>query len=154
MTVKSVAVARPTKSPAYALVLVAAEPTASVTPAPLPNCEEPVDVIAPEAMVLSNVAAPTCLLVVPTHRAFCIEIPPAVIMEPVVADVASVVSVELMPNANGTRTVVAVCPSFVIAVDRPVARSAVSALNAVDDMTVPVTTGWPALLTTNVPEPL
>jgi hypothetical protein len=75
-------------------------------------------------------------------------------MEPVVAEVASVVSVELMPNANGTRTVVAVCPSFVIAVDRPVPRSAVSALNAVDDMTVPVTTGWPLLLITNVPEPL
>ena len=80
--------------------------------------------------------------------------PPAVIMEPVVALVASVVSVELMPNANGTRTVVAVCPSFVTHVDSPVARSAVSALNAVDEMTVPVTTGWPLLLTTNVPLPL
>jgi len=32
-------------------------------------------------------------------------------------------------------------PSFVRAVDKPVARSAVSALNAVDEMTVPVTTG-------------
>jgi hypothetical protein len=47
-----------------------------------------------------------------------------------------------------------VCPSFVIAVDKPVAKSAVSALNAVDDMTVPVTTGWPVLLTTKVPLPL
>jgi hypothetical protein len=52
------------------------------------------------------------------------------------------------------RAVVVVCPSFVIAVDRPVARSAVSALNAVEDMTVPVTTGWPAVLMEKVPEPL
>jgi hypothetical protein len=80
--------------------------------------------------------------------------PPAVMIEPVVDDVASVTSVELMPCAKGTRAVVVVCPSFVIAVDRPVAKSAVSALNAVDDMTVPVTTGWPLLLITNVPEPL
>jgi hypothetical protein len=75
-------------------------------------------------------------------------------IEPVVADVASVTSVELMPCANRMRAVVAVCPSFVIAVDKPVAKSAVSALNAVDDMTVPVTTGWQLLLTTNVPLPL
>jgi hypothetical protein len=75
-------------------------------------------------------------------------------IEPVVADVASVTSVELIPCAKGTRAVVAVCPSFVTAVDRPVAKSAVSALNAVDEMTVPVTTGWPLLLITNVPEPL
>jgi hypothetical protein len=80
--------------------------------------------------------------------------PPAVIIEPVVADVASVTSVELTPCANGTRAVVVVCPSFVIAVDRPVAKSAVRALNAVDDMTVPVTTGWPAVLMLNVPLPL
>jgi hypothetical protein len=52
------------------------------------------------------------------------------------------------------REVVVVCPSFVIAVDKPVAKSAVSALNAVDDMTVPVTTGWPAVVMENVPEPL
>jgi len=51
-----------------------------------------------------------------------------------------------MPCANGIRTVVAVCPSFVIAVDKPVARSAVSALNAELLMTVPVTTGWPEVL--------
>jgi hypothetical protein len=50
--------------------------------------------------------------------------------------------------------VVVVCPSFVIAVYRPVARSAVRALNAVDDMTVPVTTGWPVLLIRKVPLPL
>jgi len=75
-------------------------------------------------------------------------------IEPVVALVASVVSVELMPNANGTRTVVAVCPSLVTHVDSPVARSAVSALNAVDEMTVPVITGWPLELIWNVPEPL
>jgi hypothetical protein len=59
-----------------------------------------------------------------------------------------------MPCAKGTRAVVVVCPSFVIAVDRPVAKSAVSALNAVDDMTVPVTTGWPVVLMEKVPEPL
>jgi hypothetical protein len=100
------------------------------------------------------VVAPAIVAVVPTHRAFCVDIPPAVMIEPVVADVASVTSVELMPCAKVIRAVVVVCPSFVIAVDRPVARSAVSALNAVDDMTVPVTTGWPLLLTTNVPEPL
>ena len=106
------------------------------------------------AVMPAIVVAPAIVAVVPTHRAFCVDIPPAVIMEPVVAEVASVVSVELMPAANGTRTVVVVCPSFVIAVDRPVAKSAVSALNAVDDMTVPVTTGWPLLLIWNVPEPL
>jgi hypothetical protein len=39
-------------------------------------------------------------------------------------------------------------------VERPVARSAVRALNAVDEMTVPATTGWPAVLIRNVPEPL
>jgi hypothetical protein len=55
--------------------------------------------------------------------------------------VESVTSVELIPAANGIRAVVAVCPSFVIAVDRPVAKSAVRALKAVEDMTVPVTTG-------------
>jgi hypothetical protein len=59
-----------------------------------------------------------------------------------------------MPWANGILTVVAVCPSFVIAVDRPVARSAVSALNAELLMTVPVTTGCPEVLIWNVPLPL
>ena len=80
--------------------------------------------------------------------------PPAVIIEPEVDDVASVVSVEETPKENKMRAVVVVCPSFVIAVVSPVARSAVSALKAVDDMTVPVTTGWPVLLITKVPEPL
>jgi hypothetical protein len=75
-------------------------------------------------------------------------------IEPVVADVASVTSVDDTPCANTMRADVVVCPSFVIAVDKPVAKSAVRALNAVDDMTVPVTTGWPALLIWNVPEPL
>jgi hypothetical protein len=75
-------------------------------------------------------------------------------IEPVVLDVASVVRVELMPCANRMREVVVVCPSFVIAVDKPVAKSAVSALNAVDEMTVPVTTGWPLEFMENVPEPL
>lgn len=80
--------------------------------------------------------------------------PPAVMIEPVVAEVASVSSVEEMPCANRMRAVVVVCPSFVIAVVSPVARSAVSALNAVLVMTVPMTTGWLALLITKVPEPL
>ena len=47
-----------------------------------------------------------------------------------------------------------VCPSLVSAVVKPVARSAVRALKAVDVMVVPVTTGWPVLLILNVPEPL
>ena len=91
---------------------------------------------------------------VPTIACFWQLIPPAVMIEPVVADVASVVRVELTPCANAMRAVVVVCPSFVIAVDRPVARSAVSALNAVDDTTVPVTTGWPLEFIWNVPLPL
>jgi hypothetical protein len=60
----------------------------------------------------------------------------------------------LIPDAKGILAVATVCPSFVIAVDRPVPRSAVSALNAVDEMTVPVTTGWPAVLMLNTPLPL
>ena len=47
-----------------------------------------------------------------------------------------------------------VCPSLVKAVESPVPRSAVSALNAVELMTVPLTTGCPALFMLNVPEPL
>ena len=42
---------------------------------------------------------------------------------------------------SGMFPVTTVWPSLVIAVLRPVARSAVSALNAVDVMVVPVTTG-------------
>ena len=42
----------------------------------------------------------------PTHRAFCIEMPPAVMIEPVVADVASVVRVELTPAAAVSRPLV------------------------------------------------
>jgi len=42
-------------------------------------------------------------------------------------------------------------PSFSTHVDRPVAKSEVSALNTVEDMTVPVTTGWPELLIENTP---
>ena len=97
---------------------------------------------------------PAMLVVVPTNNALAMPTPPAVIIEPVAVFVASVVRLELMPCANGIRTVVAVCPSFVIAVDRPVAKSAVSALNAELLITVPVTTGWPEVLIWNVPEPL
>jgi hypothetical protein len=102
----------------------------------------------------ASVTAPVIVAVVPTNRAFWQLMPPAVMIEPVVADVASVVSVDDTPCANRMREVVVVCPSFVIAVDRPVARSAVSALNAVDDMTVPVITGCPAVLMEKVPLPL
>ena len=108
----------------------------------------------PLKLAAAAVIVPAKVLVVPTHRAFCVDIPPAVMIEPVVADVASVTSVELTPCANAMREVVVVCPSFVIAVDRPVAKSAVSALNAVDDMTVPVTTGWPLEFMEKTPLPL
>jgi hypothetical protein len=62
-------------------------------------------------------------------------------IEPVVVLVESVTKVELIPCAKGIRAVVAVCPSFVMAVLRPVAKSAVSALNTVLEIGVPVTTG-------------
>jgi hypothetical protein len=119
------------------------------------------DAVSAEKMgVALNVAVPptanvpAILANPPTHNALATPTPPAVKIEPVVVFVASVVRLELMPCANGIRTVVAVCPSFVIAVDKPVARSAVSALNAELLMTVPVTTGWPEVLIWNVPEPL
>lgn len=54
-------------------------------------------VTPPYVMAASNCVAPTWRLVVPTHRDFCVEIPPAVVMLPVLAEVASVVSVELTP---------------------------------------------------------
>lgn len=50
--------------------------------------------------------------------------------------------------------VTVVCPFLVIAVESPVPRSAVRALKAVEDITVPVTTGWPAVLILKVPLPL
>jgi hypothetical protein len=59
-----------------------------------------------------------------------------------------------LKDAIGMLAVTVVCPSFVMTVERPVARSAVSELNVVDEMTVPATTGWPAVLIKNVPEPL
>jgi hypothetical protein len=46
-----------------------------------------------------------------------------------------------LKDAIGMLAVTVVCPSFVITVERPVARSAVKALNVVDEMTVPATTG-------------
>ena len=105
-------------------------------------------------MVEPKVAAPAKLDVVPTNKALAIPTPPAVMIEPVVVLVASVTRLELMPCAKGIRAVVVVCPSFVMAVLRPVPKSAVSALKAVLEMTVPETTGWPVVLMTNVPEPL
>jgi hypothetical protein len=54
----------------------------------------------------------------------------------------------------GILAVGVVCPSLVRAVVRPVPRSAVRRLNAVELMTVPLTTGCPALFMLNVPLPL
>jgi hypothetical protein len=101
-----------------------------------------------------SVTAPAILAVVPTYKAFAQPIPPEVIMEPVPTEVESVVSVEDIPAIKGMREVVVVCPSLVMAVDRPVPRSAVSVLKVVELMTVPVTTGCPAVFIKNVPEPL
>ena len=105
-------------------------------------------------VIAANVDAPATFKVVPTYNAFAMPAPPAVMIEPVVVLVASVTRLLLMPYANGILAVATVCPSFVIAVDRPVPRSAVRALKAVDEMTVPVTTGWPDVLMLKVPEPL
>ena len=77
--------------------------------------------------------------------------PPQVTASPAV--VASPTPVSLKPPSLMLAMGV-VCPSLVSAVVRPVARSAVRALKAVDVMVVPVTTGWPVLLILNVPEPL
>lgn len=107
-----------------------------------------------DAVSAENIALALNVAVPPTNKPLVIPTPPAVKIEPVEPLVESVARVELMPWANGIRAVVAVCPSFVIAVDKPLAKSAVSALNAELLMTVPVTTGWPEVLIWNVPEPL
>jgi hypothetical protein len=101
-----------------------------------------------------NVATPVTFNVVPINTALAIPTPPAVIIEPVEVLVESVAELELIPAAKGMRAVVVVCPSLVIAVDRPVAKSAVRALKAVEDMTVPATTGCPEVFIWNVPLPL
>jgi hypothetical protein len=62
-------------------------------------------------------------------------------IEPVETLEESVTRLEVMPWAKVIRAVVVVCPSLVMAVDRPVAKSEVRELNAEDDMTVPATTG-------------
>jgi hypothetical protein len=105
-------------------------------------------------VIAANVDAPVTFKVVPTYNAFAMPTPPAVMIEPVVVLVASVTRLLLMPCANGILAVAVVCPSFVIAVDRPVPRSEVKALKAVEEMTVPVTTGWPAVLMFKVPLPV
>jgi hypothetical protein len=104
--------------------------------------------------VLCKVTAPATLAVVPTNSALAIPAPPAVMIDPEVVPVESVTRVELIPAAKGMRTVVVDCPSLVIAVDKPVAKSAVRALKAVEEMTVPATTGCPDVFIWNVPEPL
>jgi hypothetical protein len=62
-------------------------------------------------------------------------------IEPVETLEESVVRLEVNPWAKVIRAVVVVCPSLVMAVVSPVAKSVVNALNAEDDMTVPATTG-------------
>jgi hypothetical protein len=62
-------------------------------------------------------------------------------IEPVETLEESVTRLEVTPWAKVIRAVVVVCPSLVMAVVSPVARSVVNALNAEDDMTVPATTG-------------
>jgi uncharacterized protein YhhL (DUF1145 family) len=54
----------------------------------------------------------------------------------------------------GMLAVGVVWPSLVMQFVRPVARSAVNALKTVAEMTVLATTGWPAELMRNVPDPL
>mgnify|MGYP003704582195 CR=1 FL=1 len=99
------------------------------------------DAVADAAIAVDPLVAPFRLAEVPIQRALAMPTPPDTITEPVETDVVSVTSVEEMPLANGMRAVVAVCPSLQIAVDSPVARSAVSALKTVDEMMVPETTG-------------
>jgi hypothetical protein len=62
-------------------------------------------------------------------------------IEPVDTLEESVVRLEVIPWAKVIRAVVVVCPSLVMAVVNPVAKSEVRELNAEDDMTVPATTG-------------
>lgn len=107
-----------------------------------------------DAVKPDKVVVPAILAVVPTYSALAMPTPPAVIIDPDVVFVASVTNVELIPNAKGIRAVVVVCPSLVMAVDKPVARSAVNALKTVLLIDVPVTTGCPDVLIWNVPEPL
>ena len=64
------------------------------------------------------------------------------------SEAASVLAVAAPTPVNlnvpsGIFAVITCVPSFRTQVDNPVARSAVKALNTVEDMTVPVTTGWP-----------
>jgi hypothetical protein len=88
-----------------------------------------------------RVVTPAILAVVPTNKALAIPTPPAVMIEPVETLEESVVRLEVNPWAKVIRAVVVVCPSLVIAVVKPVAKSEVRELNAEDDMTVPATTG-------------
>ena len=90
----------------------------------------------------------------PTYRFLAMPAPPAVMIEPVETLEESVTRLEVMPWAKVIRAVVVVCPSLVMAVVSPVARSVVNALNADAVMTVPATTGWPVELIVNVPLPL
>jgi hypothetical protein len=77
----------------------------------------------------------------PTYRFLAIPTPPAVMIEPVETLEESVVKLDVNPWAKVIRAVVVVCPSLVMAVVSPVAKSLVKELNAEDDMTVPATTG-------------
>ena len=157
------------RSPVRVIAGAAADPAAKLATPVTSSVEENAPVVwddAPPVMppvlvikpvtprVEESVAAPAMFAVVPTYKALAIPTPPEVMMEPVPTEVESVVSVELIPAIKGMREVVVVCPSLVMAVDRPVPKSAVSVLKVVELMTVPATTGCPAVLIKNVPEPL
>ena len=62
-------------------------------------------------------------------------------IEPVETLEESVTRLDVRPWAKVIRAVVVVCPSLVMAVVSPVAKSLVNELNDEDDMTVPATTG-------------
>jgi len=107
-----------------------------------------------DAVKLVKIGCALKFAIPPTYRFLAIPTPPSVIIDPVLIDEESVTKVDLSPCAKGICTVVTVCPSLVIAVLKPVAKSLVRELKAVDEMTVPVTTGCPLVLIWNVPEPL
>ena len=106
------------------------------------------------ARVLCRVAAPATFISPPIHAALVTPKPPEVSRDPVEMLVASVTRVELIPAANVIRAVVVVCPSLVIAVESPIARSAVNELIVAERFRAKGTKGMPALLITNVPLPL
>jgi hypothetical protein len=61
-----------------------------------------------EAVNTAKLVVPAILAVVPTYSALAIPTPPAVMIDPVVVLVESVVRLELIPCANGMRAVAVV----------------------------------------------